>query len=183
MLLFNPARETKMARLIAVVLVCCLSFAAQGRAESFLSLDQSEYPAAVKDALQQVRSACKEDGHQPLDYPQIGVTIIDLNRDGSKDILLEAWQACDVPTKGAGCNTGGCDVQIFKQVGDRKWRMIFDETVDPKFFLSASKEGHFNLMAVSVSRKITSRCPDPSGSECDYLLYWKKNKFIWQRIR
>jgi hypothetical protein len=53
----------------------------------------------------------------------------------------------------------------------------------PAAFLSASKEGHFNLMAVSVSRKITDRCPDPAGSECDYLLHWKRNKFIWERIR
>jgi hypothetical protein len=43
---------------------------------------------------------------------------------------LQAWQACNVPTKGAGRNTAGCVVQIFKQGGDHQWRMIFDETVD-----------------------------------------------------
>jgi hypothetical protein len=172
-----------MVRLIAIGVVFCLSLAAQGRAASFLSLDKSEYPAAVNDALQQVRSACKESGHQPLDYPGIGVTIIDLNRDGSKDIVLRASQACDFPTKGAGCNTAGCVVQIFKQVGNRKWRMIFDETLGTELFLSASNEGYFHLMAISVSRKITSRCPNPSDLACDYLLYWKKNKFIWERIR
>jgi hypothetical protein len=145
-------------------------------------LDPSEFPPAVKEALQQVRSGCREDGHRPLDQPQVGVTIIDLNRDGSKDVLLQAWQACDVPTKGAGCNTAGCDVQIFKQVGNHQWKMIFDETLSPQFFLSASEEGHFKLMAVSVSRKISARCPDPSGSECDYLLHWKRNKFVWERI-
>jgi hypothetical protein len=171
----------KMVRVIALAL-CYLTLAAPAWAESFLSLDPSEFPAAVNEALQQVRSGCKEDGHQPVAEPQVGITIIDLNRDGSKDILLQAWQACDVPTKGAGCNTAGCDVQIFKQVGNHQWKMIFDETVDPQFFLSASKEGHFNLLAVSISRKITNRCPDPSGSECDYLLHWKRNKFVWERI-
>jgi hypothetical protein len=46
---------------------------------------------------------------------------------------LPAWQACNVPTKGAGRNTAGCVVQIFKQGGDHQWRMIFDETVDQQF--------------------------------------------------
>ncbi|MFA5899188.1 MAG: hypothetical protein WC829_08750 [Hyphomicrobium sp.] len=171
-----------MVRLTALVL-SCLALTASARAESFLTLDPSEYPAAVNTALQQVRSGCRDEGHQPLDYPQAGVTVLDLNGDGSKDIFLQAWQACDFPTKGAGCNTAGCVVQIFKQVGNRQWRMIFDETLDPQFFLSASEAGHFNLMAASVSRKISDRCPDPSGSVCDYLLHWKRNKFVWERIR
>ena len=171
-----------MAKLIALVL-CCLTLATPARTESFLSLDPSEFPTAVNAALQQVRSVCKEYGHQPLDDPQAGITIIDLNGDGSKDIFLQAWQACDIETKEAGCNTAGCVVQIFKQVGNNQWRVIFDETLNPQFFLSTSKEGHFNLMAVSVSRKISDRCSDPSGSECDYLLHWKRNKFIWERIQ
>ncbi len=72
--------------------------------------------------LSRRRNACKEEGHQPLDYPHVGITVLDLNRDGSKDILLQAWQACDVPTKGAGCNTAGCVAQIFKQVGNASGR-------------------------------------------------------------
>jgi hypothetical protein len=169
-------------KMIAAVLVF-MALTALARAESFLTLEPADYPAVVTNALQQVRGGCREDGHQPLDTPHVGVTIIDLNNDGSKDILLKAWEACDVPTKGAGCNTAGCDLQIFKQVGNREWKMIFDETLDPVLFLSASKEGRFNLMAVSVSRKISARCADPSGSECDYLIRWKKNKFVWERIR
>jgi hypothetical protein len=171
-----------MAKLIAA-LICSLAFAVPARAASFLSLDESEYPPAVTQALQEVRAACKESGHQPLNYPQIGVTVLDLNRDGSKDILLQAWQACDFPIKGAGCNTAGCVIEIFKQVGAHKWKKIFDETVSPQFFLSASEKGYFNLLAISVSRKISDRCPDPSGGDCDYLLRWKGNKFVWDRIR
>lgn len=174
-------REIKMAKVITLVL-CCLTLATPARTESFLSMDSSEFPAAVNGALQEVRNVCKENGHQPLDDPQAGITIIDLNGDGSKDIFLQAWQACDMPTKEAGCNTAGCVVQIFKQVGDHQWKVIFDETVDPQFFLSTSKEGRFNLMAVSVNRKISNRCSDPSGNVCDYLLHWKRNKFIWERI-
>ena len=172
----------KTARLIALVLFS-LVLASQVRAESFLSMDPSAFPAAVKDLLQDVRHRCREAGHRPLDVPGLGITILDLNGDGSRDILLQAWQVCDFPTKEAGCNTGGCEMQIFKQVGKRRWTKIFDETLDPQIFLSASKEGHLNLMAVSVSHKIKARCPDPSGNECDYLVYWKKNGFVWERIR
>ena len=142
-------------------------------AETWLTLEASEYPPEVKKGLDDVRSACKGEEHEVVDDPQAGVTIIDLDRDGSKDILLEAWRACSVEMKGGGCNTAGCVLQIFKQVGPHEWKSVFDETIDPIWFLSASQEGYFRLMALSVSRKTTDRCPDPSGSACDYLVYWE----------
>ena len=137
----------------------------------------------MKKGLDDVRSACKGEEHEVVDDPQAGVTIIDLDRDGSKDILLEAWRACSVEMKGGGCNTAGCVLQIFKQVGPHEWKSVFDETIDPIWFLSASQEGYFRLMALSVSRKTTDRCPDPSGSACDYLVYWKHGRWVWDRIR
>jgi hypothetical protein len=119
-----------------------------------------------------------------VDDPQAGVTIIDLDRDGSKDILVEGWRACSIQIKNFGaCNTAGCDLQIFKQIGPHNWKSVFDETIDPVWFLSASQEGYFRLMALSVSRKITDRYPDPSGSMCDFLLYWKHGRWVWDRIR
>jgi hypothetical protein len=100
-------------------------------AETWLTLEASEYPPEVKKALDDVRSACKGEEHEVVDDPQAGVTIIDLDRDGSKDILLEAWRTCSVEMKGAGCNAAGCVLQIFKQVGPHKWKSVFDETIDP----------------------------------------------------
>ena len=135
-------------------------------------------------ALADVRNGCREAGQLPSEDPQAGVTIIDLDRDGSKDILLDAWHACDVPVKGGGaCNTAGCIIQIFKQVGPHRWKKVFDETLLTDWFISVSEEGHFRLMALSVSRKISDRCPDPSGGTCDYLLYWKHKRWVWDRIR
>jgi hypothetical protein len=153
-------------------------------AESWLSLEPSDYPAEVRQVLDQVRSACEEQGSEVAEDSQAGVTIIDLARDGSKDILLEAWRACSVQMKGFGaCNTAGCDLKIFKQVGRNKWKSVFDEIVSPDWFLSASEKGYFRLLALSVSRKISDRCPDPDGTGCDYLIYWKRGHFIWDRIR
>jgi hypothetical protein len=152
-------------------------------AESWQTLDAADFPPDVKKGLDEVRSACKEEGHEVIDDPQAGVTIVDLDRDGSKDIILAAWHACTVEMKGGGCNTAGCILQIFKQVGPHSWKSVFDETIDPVWYLSASQEGYFRLMALSVSRKITDRCPDPSGSECDYLVYWKRGRLVWDRIR
>src|SRR5262245_8826979 len=74
-------------------------------AVTWLELEPSQYPTEVRKLLAEVREACKEAGNEIVDYPQAGVTIVDLNRDGSKDIILEAWRACSVPLKGAGCNT------------------------------------------------------------------------------
>lgn len=153
-------------------------------AETWQTLEASEYPPEVKKVLDGVRSECKEAGNEVVDDPQAGVTIIDLDRDGSKDILVEGWRACRVEIKNSGaCNTSGCDLQIFKQISHHKWKSVFDETIDPVWFLSASQEGYFRLMALSVSRKITDRCPDPSGSACDYLVYWKHGRWVWDRIR
>ena len=58
-------------------------------AETWLTLEASEYPPEVKKVLYDVRSECKEAGNEVVDDPQAGVTIIDLDRDGSKDILVE----------------------------------------------------------------------------------------------
>jgi hypothetical protein len=86
--------------------------------------------------------------------------------------------AREVDENDAGFLVGEC-----VQVGPHKWKSVFDETIDPVWFLSASQEGYFRLMALSVSRKITDRCPDRSGSACDYLLYWKHGRWVWDRIR
>jgi hypothetical protein len=114
----------------------------------------------VKKVLDDVRSECKEAGNEVVDDPQAGVTIIDLDHDGSKDILVEGWRACSIQIKNFGaCNTAGCDLQIFKQIGPHNWKSVFDETIDPVWFLSASQEGYFRLMALSVSRKIPTDAP------------------------
>lgn len=84
---------------------------------------------------------------------------------------------------GGACNTAGCNIKIFKQVSPKAWKLVFDETLGSDWFLSTSQEGHFRLMAISVSRKIDSRCPDPSGSTCDFLPYRKNKRWIWQRIK
>ena len=153
-------------------------------AETLQTLKASEYPPEVKSVLDLVRSECKEEGGEPVEDPQAGVTIIDLDRDGSKDILVDGWHACSVQIKNTGaCNTGGCVTKIFKQTGPHAWKLVFDETIDPNWFLRAAENGHFRLMAVSVSRKIRERCPDPDGSSCDYLLYWKQGHWVWDRIR
>jgi len=149
-----------------------------------VAMEPSEYPAQVRQLLDQVRSGCKEEGNQPTEYPEAGVTIVDLDQDGSKDIILEAWRACEVQMKNFGaCNTAGCELKIFKQVGAHRWELVLDETVSPDYFLSATEKGRVRLIALSVSRKISQRCPDPDGGSCDYLLSWKRGRWIWDRIR
>jgi hypothetical protein len=45
----------------------------------------------VRELLDQVRNGCKEEGNQPMEYPEAGATIVDLDQDGSKHVILEAW--------------------------------------------------------------------------------------------
>ena len=173
----------KATKAIASVLVALL-FPHIALAESWLTLDPTQYPDEVRQSLDQSRSGCKEAGAEVVEYAQAGVTIVDLNRDGSKDIILEPWRACSVQVKGfGGCNTAGCELKVFKQVGGRQWKLILDETVGSDWFLSSSQRGHVRLLAVSISRKLSDRCPDPDGSVCDYLLSWKRGRWVWDRIR
>jgi hypothetical protein len=80
-------------------------------------------------------------------------------------------------------STAGCKLRVLKQVGARHWKLILDEMVSSHWFLSASQKGHVRLMSVSISRKLSDRCSDPDGSMCDYLLTWKRGRWVWNRIR
>jgi hypothetical protein len=115
-------KATKMIGVtLAVLLLPCAAVA-----ETWQTLDASNYPAEMRKILDEVRVGCKEAGQQVSEDSQAGVTIIDLDRDGSRDILLDAWRVCDVPVKGGGaCNTAGCDIKIFKQLGQHKWKLVF----------------------------------------------------------
>jgi hypothetical protein len=166
----------------ALALLLLLPYAAF--AFSGVELDPSAYPREVREVLDKVRSECKEEGNTPTEYPAAGVTVVDLDQDGSKDIILDAWRACEAQIKNFGaCNTAGCELKIFKQIGPGRYKSVLDEVVDPEYFLSASETGRVRLIALSVSRKITDRCPDPDGGSCDFLLRWKHGRWVWDRIR
>lgn len=164
-----------------VVAVLCLLVWGPAEAETLLKLEATAFPPEVKAILQQVRSECRQEGQKAVDDPQAGVTIVDLDRNGSKDIVLEAWRACSVDIKNFGaCNTAGCELKIFKDGGGGHWKKVLDEMVG-NWFLSTSKEGYVRLMAVTVSHKLR-KCPNEVPG-CDFLIYWEDGDWRWQRLR
>ena len=163
-----------------VVLLAVISLPLAAATESSQSLDAANFPDEVRTVLDEVREACKEARLTPSTDPQAGVTIIDLDRDGSKDIFLNASKACETRFKGNGvCRTGGCEISIFKQIGKSQWKKVFSESVGD-LFLSASSDGHFGLMALTVSSKVSDRCGQDT---CDYLVYWNRGDWLWKKIQ
>ena len=147
-------------------------------------LKYGDYPKEVRDTLEEVRKNCLEQGKEVALEQDAGVTIVDLNRDGSQDILLDAWRACEVKFKANGvCTTYGCNVKVFKHTAPNKWIKVLDEPVGD-LFLSVSSKRYFILAAVSITGKHSKLCGgSPTSDYCDYLLYWKSGRWVWNKIR
>lgn len=71
-------------------------------------------PREARIQISATRQFCKEAGAAAPQSVDDGLSSIDLNGDGSRDILLD-WQyiACGV-AGGGGCSNRGCDLEIYK---------------------------------------------------------------------
>ena len=88
---------------------------------------------------------------------------------------------------GANCSNRGCDLQIWKQLGQGSWRKIFDEHLH-RNFISISEQGRLRLMAVSVYAGSPHCAPGlgrnyTSGQSCDALVRYRNGSWIWEKIR
>lgn len=51
--------------------------------------------------------------------------------------------------KGANCSTGGCRLIIWKQVGPREGRRVFEETVVPAPLIATDSQNRFGGLIVT----------------------------------
>ena len=105
---------------------------------------------------------------------------------GSKGIILDAETVCNGRHAGANCNNRGCDLKIWKQTSRTSWMKIFDEHLH-RNFISITEDNRFRMMAVSVYAGDPHCKPDPnkfytSGQSCDALVYYRGDRWIWQKI-
>jgi hypothetical protein len=93
---------------------------------------------------------------------------------------------CNTQTKGGNCHTWGCDVRIYRVKYSRRtgpeWVKIFDEPI-ANLFLSTSTKNEFILAALSSVGKHDLCGRNYEIGHCDYLLSWKNEKWVWQRLR
>jgi hypothetical protein len=142
-------------------------------------------PLKAQNEIREVRNACNEIGlKKPYPLDDDGLSEIDLNGDGSRDIVVD-WKyvACGRPSYG--CSNRGCTLEIYRQTGRNSWKKVFSEQVI-QYFMSATYRGRFRLLAVSIVGG-NSRCKAPpvepiSHAYCDALVFWKGH-WVWEPIK
>jgi hypothetical protein len=145
-----------------------------------------QLPREIRKHVDDVRASCKElnNKFKPYDLTQ-GVTTIDL--EGARALMVDNEGLCNDALPGANCSNRGCDLKIWKEDKQTGWRKIFDDHLHRKF-ISTSKSGKFQLMAISVWAGKPECQPNPreeysSGQSCDLLVSFHDGKWSWQLIR
>lgn len=148
-------------------------------------LGYRQLPQEVRAHIEAVRSACKEYNADFSTYDDLqGVEVVDLDGDGSQDILIDNEGLCGDHLAGANCSNRGCDLLIWKQIDRRSWRKIFEEHLHRKFISIERDANRFQMIAASIYAG-DPRCePAPdreytSGQSCDLLIYFRNGKWEW----
>ena len=150
-------------------------------------MQYQQLPNDVRHYVESIRESCiaLDPQSKPYDSMQ-GITVVDLDGEGSRDLLVDTEQLCNGWLKGANCNNRGCVMKIWKQVGQQSWKKIFDKNLFRKF-ISLGKGNRFRLMAVSIYAGDPHCKPDPgkdytSGQSCDALVFYLGNAWRWEKI-
>jgi len=140
----------------------------------------SVLPGDVVDTVRQIRHACEEAGYASSD--EAGISFVDLDHNGGTDIILSAQHVCDGMVKGANCSTSGCGLIIWKQVGPREWRRVFDETVEPDPLIATDSQNRFGGFIVTLYVGTDGKSPYCSlpvrGKFCGAMLMRRNGKWV-----
>jgi hypothetical protein len=145
-------------------------------------------PSFVQREANEIRDACmkvEETSKSFWDEMQ-GIHSFYLPGDKSISILVDDRHVCNTQTKGGNCHTWGCDVRIYRAKYSHRtgteWVKVFDEvTVD--LFLSISTRNEFILAGLSIVGKHDRCGRNYDIGHCEFLLFWKNEKWVWQRLR
>lgn len=139
-------------------------------------------PTEVRDIVLKTRKLCQGLGAKLPDEQLHGVRFIDLDGDGSKDIVLDAKEICGRRIAEANCSYYGCDLIIWKQTGKTSWERIFNEHVW-EYFLSVSSSDRFRLLAVSIPDGNSFCETETDAMSCDAIVLRKNKSWVWEPIR
>jgi hypothetical protein len=185
----------KLLRLVLPGMVLFLSGVQLAHAEDDVIL-LDRIPVEERNRITAAREECKKVEAWPEDdyknYTRsnldLGLMKIDLNGDKSLDILISYERICnDRIAKGGNCSNRGCDVVIYKQVGQHKWTKVFDEHVRPGFLVSLDYQNRFRLLAVSIvggnKQCVAQKLGSSARMYCDALVSWTGGHFVFRPIR
>jgi hypothetical protein len=153
-------------------------------------------PVEEKNSIAAAREECKKAGAWPEDdykgYTRsnldMGLMEIDLNGDKSLDILISYERICNNNiVHGGNCSNRGCDLVIYKQVGQNKWTKVFSEHARFGFLVSLDYHDRFRLLAVSIvggnKQCVAQKLPASAHMYCDALVSWAGQRFVFRPIR
>lgn len=172
----------KLAHLASIGMGACLASAA---AAHQADIEFNRLPDDIQRHILDVRNSCTEqhaEGVRVSD-PAQGVTVVDIDNDGSTDFLVDNEEICGTHMAGANCSNRGCDLLIWQQRRTR-WVKVFDEHLHAKFISINESNRHLQMMAVSIYAG-DERCkPDPnmdytSGKTCDRVVIFKRGSWRW----
>ena len=182
----NPVKAQTIAALILSAFAICFSISdALAQAKS---MQYQQLPPEVRKYTDDIHRSCKEqdDQSQPSDLMQ-GIQVIDLDGTGARDLLVDAEGLCNSWIKGGNCSNRGCDLKIWKQTGQKSWRVVFDQHVSRKF-ISTSEKDRLNLMALSINAGSPQCEPErgkqyTSGQMCDVLVRYRNGSMVFEKIK
>jgi hypothetical protein len=180
---------TKAQAITAIMLpALVVAFSCSAAFAQAKPMQYQQLPSEVRKYADDVHRSCKEqdDQSQPLDLMQ-GITVLDLDGSGARDFLVDAETLCNSSIKGGNCSNRGCDLKIWKQTGQRSWRVMFDQHVSRKF-VSTNEKDRLNLIALSTFAGSPQCEPErgkqyTSGQMCDVLVRYKNGNMIYEKIK
>ncbi len=151
------------------------------------SREFSRLPSAIQNHVRKIRASCRElDPKHRVYHAMTGISEIDLEGDGVKELMVDNLGLCNSHMAGANCSNRGCDLLIWKRSGKR-WRKVFEEHLFSKFLSIDPDTSRFKLMAATIYAG-DARCkPDPnrnytSGMACDVLVRYRNGRWVWEKI-
>ena len=181
------------AALLATVAACMISSGAAALAA--YERGYTGLPQEVRDSVEKARNACSERREDGGEYQRqlgdwAGIQIVDLNGDKSNDIVVDYSEVCGGRMTEAVCSNRSCGFEIYKQIGNGKWRKIFDEDLySYHLVIDGERESNRFQLLIATIWAGDPRCdPDQkkhydSGQACNLFVTYKNGKWKWQKIK
>lgn len=145
-------------------------------------------PKSVRDQVEATRKECRDLNPQSVsDYAMAGIAIVDIEGDGSSDILVDNRDVCSSRMAGANCTNRGCDLAIFKQTGPARWTRVLSMHAHDRFISRDWETGRLRIIIVSIYAG-DPRCKPPknhefpSGKSCDVIGRYRAGRWIWEKV-
>jgi len=182
------ASAVQSLTLAAGLAALMLSFQAGVSIAQYQPVKFQELPAELRSYVKEIRGRCKDLAEDPVaDDSMQGIVEVDIDKDGQQDLIVDAEYLCSRRMAGANCTNRGCDFQIWREVGERRWQKIFDEHLYDRYISFGNSYGPLKFLVAKIYGGRPECKPDPSenytsGMSCDVLVRYHDGKWTWEKL-